>query len=163
MASPTMRGDLEGHWVSLCGTRALDVRRTGQGVYVTVTARPSGAVLARDRPATWCPRAPDAVHSRNASRRLDRLSMELGDPGRGPTYELMFARENLAPETYDGLQWVPLEDTTPASEVRVFSQWGASFHEAVMGRFDDFVEDENALYDWVFPLVNYRRADAAPP
>jgi hypothetical protein len=154
--TPSLREDLCGQWVSLDGSRALRVSRTQHGIWVTVTAGLGAVTLAHQRPATWHPREAGAEASLNALRRLDRLSMELDEPGRGPTYELMFARENPAPETFGGLQWIPLDAATPRSQVRVFSEWGASFNEAVMGPWDDFVEEETARFNWVSPLVNYR-------
>ncbi|MBT3218463.1 MAG: hypothetical protein HN348_05180 [Proteobacteria bacterium] len=110
------------------------------------------------RPAEWHPCQPEAAASDNARKRLDALVAEMGEKYLGTTYRLMFARSNRDPKSHGGFNWIAIEDSTPIEDVRILPEGGASYWEAVLGAYDDFVEELNSFDDWMMPLTSYRRA-----
>ncbi len=145
-------------WVAVDGTGWLRIARDSEVIRTTVWR--AGAVQADRRLTTWQARTPGMEASESTSKRLDCLSAELGEPNLGPTYRLYVAAENTDPTQYGGKQWRPVLPEDAASGVRLFPEYGASYYEALLGKWDDFVEDINAGEEWVYPLSTWRPASA---
>jgi hypothetical protein len=143
-------------WVAVDGTGWLRIAHDGAQLRVTVAR--SGVMQASQRPTTWHPRTPGEEASESALKRLDWLSAELGAPNLGPTYRLYVAAENTDTGRYGGKQWRPVLPDDPIEGIRLFPEPGASFYEAVLGAWDDYVEDINAGIAWVYPLSTWRPA-----
>lgn len=107
--------------------------------------------LALDRPTSFEPRT--------ASARLDRLIVELEEPGRGPTYDLMIAAPAPQPIAPGGFLWVPVDVEHPPEALRLFGQRGASLYEAVLGPWDDAIEQERERLAWAELPVSFRRLE----
>lgn len=145
-----------GLWITEDHTRALRVDRAPDGaVRVSVWRRRDLAAHLVDRPATWHPPVASAARSADAKSRVGFLQVEVGDPGLGTTYDLMVA----CPAAHDsGFAWGPLTDGVARDAVRIFPQGGASYYEAVLGAWDDVVEDLRAADAWMQPLSTWRPA-----
>jgi hypothetical protein len=124
------------------------------GVRVSVWRIDTGKMHANNRPAEW--HAPVEV-SRNsdcARACMGYLQVELGDTGIGSTYDLMLARRN-DDDAGAKDEWVAVTSDTPRAETRIFPQGGASYYEAVLGKWDDFVEDIRDNDRWMEPLSTW--------
>jgi len=87
--------------------------------------RPDGSArLLLEAPARWLPREDE--EAREAGRRLDRLQVELGVPGMGETYNLMFSRPTDDRQRWHGYDWVALRPETPPEEIAVFPEHGGT-------------------------------------
>ncbi|MBT3219438.1 MAG: hypothetical protein HN348_10130 [Proteobacteria bacterium] len=154
-----MRPDLLGYWVAEDGCKSVLIEHGKKGWFeVTVFEGLGPATHVEDRPAEWNPCKPEASASDNARKRLDSLVAEMGQKYLGTTYRLMFARQNPDPESHGGFNWIAIDESTAIEDVRIFPQGGASYWEAVLGYYDDFVEELNSFDDWMMPLTSYRRA-----
>lgn len=141
---------LLGAWASEDGTKVLTISSVDDEAHVLVRA-PDKRVLF-EKKASWTPPKDGAEQSPSARERLGYLRVETGDEGLGNTYDLMPGRE-----TSEGkLQWVRLKPDTAQANVRLFPDVGASFYEAVLGMYDDFVEEQTgAETSWVGELSTY--------
>ena len=141
---------LLGVWASQDGTKTLHISQVDGEVHVLVRA-PDDRVLF-EKKAAWTPPKDGAEQSPSARERLGYLRVETGDEGLGNTYDLMPGRH-----TSEGkLQWVRLQPETAQASVRLFPEVGASFYEAVLGMYDDFVEEQTgAETSWVGELSTY--------
>jgi hypothetical protein len=151
-------------WVAVDRTKSFRARRDTKGALrLTVWKGIGEAIHVDDAPSKWHPRTPGAECERSARRRLDHLSVELGDPGKGTTYDLLFASESQNSEEFGGFQWRPVDPADALEDIRVFPTPGASFYEAVLGVWDDYVEDMNQAErdSWIEPLSTYRPATEA--
>jgi hypothetical protein len=149
-----------GLWLSEDGTRALQIAREGDAVIVTVWRRADGLQHLALRPATWHAPDPSASASPDAKRRLGYLQVEVDTPGLGSTYDLMLACRNADPSQYGGFDWRPAPPEFPREHARLFPQGGASYYEAVLGAWDDFVEPIRSADRWMEPLSTWRPATA---
>jgi hypothetical protein len=163
-----MREDYCTLWVARDGRLAVGIR-PADGTHkddarfpyrVTVYRGLTARTHADDRSAEWYPRDRKASSSTNAHHRLDRLVVELGSPISGQTYTLMFARRNTNADNYGGLNWVPVHARTPVTKVELFPELGASYMEAVVGYYDDTVQDQYLGSEWTQPYGNFRVATA---
>lgn len=128
---------LLGLWIAEDKSKALVVWAEGGGLKVNVFRGLGPQTHVTGRPAK---RQPDGS-----------ALTELGEPGMGTTYTL-----RLVVRGEDGhLRRANPDDD--ADSVRVLGEHGASFYEAVMGPWDDFVEDLNAADAWAMPATLYRR------
>lgn len=151
-----------GFWLSEDGTRAMWITATGDAVEVSVWRRGDPAPLYLDRrPARWRPPKPDAASSSYARDRLGYLQVEVGEPGLGSTYDLMVATRNEDPSAFGGFHWRPITADTSREEVRIFPEGGASYYEAVLGYYDDFVEAIRDADSWMQPLSTWCPASLA--
>ena len=116
---------------------AVDVGRVG-----------SPTCFLHGAPARFRPREDE--DAREASRRLDRLEVELETPSVGPTYTLMLARATDDRSRWHGYDWVALREGTRASEVRLFPEYGGTPFGA-----DDWDWQEG----WWYPYSTYRAED----
>lgn len=156
---PYFRSDYLRLWVAEDRSKSVRIDRSGDGnLCVTLWRGLAESVLAENLPAEWHPREPDAAMSMSARRRLDYLCVELGQPGVGATYDLMFATENNDPAAFGGFRWRPVDTAADIQGVRLFPELGASFYEAVLGFWDDFIEAQRQADSWVEPLSTYRPA-----
>lgn len=126
-------------------------------VLATVWAWAGGPLLARDREARWTSRTPGRETSRIAHERLDRLVVELEEPGLGPTWELLVGARVTDPAEAGGLQWGPVRPDSPVSDVRLFTQMGGSLYEAVLGWYDPAAEEERERHAWAQAPLTFRR------
>lgn len=140
---------LGGRWESVEGRHVLEISvLSSTEASVTFWAWNGGPLLASALPAHWRPREIGAEASPVARKRLDTLVVELEEPGRGPTCNLMVASPAVDAASAGGQQWGPLQMGGPIDEVRLFSEWGASFYEAVLGVYDPFIEEEWERLAW---------------
>ncbi len=120
----------------------------------------SGRCLYGPSPATF--RRHSEPSSRLASQRLDQLICELGSPGLGTTLHLLVSIPNAAPST-DAPLWVTAPMDALGATLVMHLDQGASFYEAVLGRWDDAVEamdeDEGG---WLRPYCPYRLVSGGP-
>ena len=151
-----------GCWVAEDATKSLEIRAgEGGALRVTVWEGLGGAPLAEDRPATLHPPEPGREADGYARARLGYLQVELGDPGLGSTYDLMVGYPSDDPSATGGFAWGRLPSGGDPSRLRLFPEMGASFYEAVLGAWDDFVEEaRQAEGHWIEPLSSYRPATA---
>jgi hypothetical protein len=92
-----------------------------------------------------------------AQTRLDKLEVELGTPGLGTTLRLMFAVENTDAEKSPH-QWLYVPDDADPAQVRMHPEQGGSYYEAVLGPWDDFVENlDEDEGGWLRPYSVYAR------
>lgn len=158
----TVREDLLGAWTCTEGRLSLVIARPKpDAITVTVWLGLGERVLADARPARYRPRDPAAGSSPNASARLDRLEVELGDVNLGPTYTLLIAGPNDDPSAWGGFAARPLLPTDAPEDVSLFPEAGASYYEAVLGYYDDVAEAEREVHSWRHPLGCYRRATSS--
>ncbi|MBT9555240.1 MAG: hypothetical protein IV100_04380 [Myxococcales bacterium] len=130
----TLRDDLLGPWTCTEGRLSLVIERPGTGALtVTVWLGLGERVLAAARPARYRARDPDAGSSPNASARLDRLEVELGDVNLGPTYTLLIAGPNDDGGSWGGFAARPLLPTDAPEDVSLFPEAGASYYEVAGG------------------------------
>jgi hypothetical protein len=145
----------EGRWIGADGRIIFDIVG-GSPPRVSATDG-KGFKYLDATPARFAP-ASD-VNSRIAHHRLDTLHAELGEPGLGSTLRLMFCVANDDISKFGGLQWVHVPESADASEIRMHPEQGASYYEAVLGPWDDFVENLQAAEgDWLRPYNIYSRA-----
>lgn len=145
-----------GAWASEDGALSMHILVGPDGVRVTVSRRGEPAVVHLDRrPATWHPPRPEAATSANARHRLGYLQVEVGQPGLGSTYDLMVGTHNEDATTFGGYTWRPVAHDTPRDRVRLFPEGGASYWEAVLGYYDDFVESIREADAWMRPLSTW--------
>lgn len=159
----TIPTSLEGRWAAIDGRPQgatpsggagktgliLELRVVGPAAAVIdVWGWKGGPVLTRDRPACWHPRTPGEEASRSARQRLDTLVVELEEPGLGPTWDLFVGARVADTSETGGLEWGPLRPDSPVEDVRLFSQVGASFYEAVLGWYDVHVKEERERHAW---------------
>lgn len=155
VASMPMRADLHDTlWIDEAGKRSLLIERRGEQVVVTVWRGLGPTRLLDAGLARWRPHRDPT--SSNPMRRLDVLQVEAGADGMGSTYDLMVACANHDASAFGGFGWRPAAADTPLSELRLFPQLGASFYEAVLGAYDDFVEEERGGLSWAEPYSTYR-------
>ncbi len=160
--SSPFRADLFGLWVAEDVSKSLLIAQNDEGeTRVTVWKGMGEKSFATDRPATWTPADPKKLLSTYARERLGQILVELGTPSLGNTYHLMPACLNESGDvtTYGDFQWRPIDPDTPAEDVRLFPESGGSYFEALLGHWDDYVEDlRDAETHWVEPLSTYRLA-----
>lgn len=133
---------LLGTWVSEDASKTLTVSIEGDEAHVVVQTSDERVVF--EKKASWTPPKEGAEQSPSARERLGYLRLETGDEGLGNTYDLMPGRE-----TSEGkLKWVRLEPETKRASVRLFPEVGASYFEAVLGAYDDFVEEQTETETW---------------
>ena len=133
----TREEPLLGLWFAEDRSKTLVVWAEGDGLKVNVFRGLGPQTHATGRPAK---RQPDGS-----------ALTELGEPGMGTTYTLRLVARDAAGH---------LRAATPdddADSVRVLGEHGASFYEAVMGPWDDFVEALNDADAWAMPSTLYRR------
>jgi len=149
-------GCYAGIWHGADGRLIFEIQ---EGAPMRVSARSSGGrVLLPEKPARYRP-ASDPK-SDLPGQRLDVLEVELGTPGAGTTLRLMFAVENKDPARFGDRLWIHVPDGAPASSVRIHLEQGASYLEAVVGAWDDAVEDERAREgSWLRPYCIYSRKE----
>lgn len=153
--SPTPEA-LFGLWVTEDQTRAMRITRDGEGVTrVTVWRLRDQHAHLSDRPAKWHAPIASAATSSNAKERLGYLQAEVGDPGLGSTYDLMPATRNTDPAAFGGFDWKPIPEDVSREDVRLFPQGGASYMEAVLGYWDDVVEEIRDGDRWMQPLSTW--------
>ncbi len=154
--SEFFRDDYCRTWAAEDGSKQLTIwRDTTREILVTVTAA-DGTTLASERPTKWIPRTLDGEKPALGAHRLDKLVVELGDPGLGVTYDFYFAVESTDQDDGGGYQWRPVAASDPVGAVCLHPEGGASFWEAVLGPWDDRVEEEWEAVSWIEPLVPYR-------
>lgn len=145
-----------GLWVTEDGTREMRISRGTDGLArVSVWARDPHREHIADRPARWHPPVVSAASSQSARERIGYLDAELGDPGLGSTYSLMLATANEDPSACGGFVWGAVTGDTPRHAVRMFPEGGASYYEAVLGYWDDFVEAIREGDRWMQPLSTW--------
>lgn len=145
---------LLGVWASEDGTKTLTITPVGEHAHVVVRT-PAGEILF-EKEATWTPAKDGADQSPSARDRLGYVRLETGDKGLGNTYDLMPGRNT----TEGKLQWIRLAVDTPRADVRLFPEVGASFFEAVLGMYDDFVEEQTeAETSWAGEISTYLPID----
>jgi hypothetical protein len=132
-------------------------RGSDGGVRVSVWSIDTGKMHAKERPGEW--RAPvDALpngHDSHSARvRIGYLQVELGDTGIGSTYDLMLAKRN-DDDAGAHYEWGAVTSDTPRAKTRIFPQGSASYYEAVLGKWDDFVEDIRDDDRWMEPLSTW--------
>lgn len=149
-----------GAWRSEDGSRAMHIVATTdddgrEAIAVSVWRVADGGALMTRRPGKW--RAPrvGAEASAYARERLGFVQVEVGLPGLGTTYDLMVARANPEPGTRGGYQWIRLAPETARADVRLFPEAGASYYEAVLGYWDDYVETLRDADAWMQPLSTW--------
>ena len=82
-----------------------------------------------------------------------KLALELGDEGLGATYTLQaIIDEDLASMSAQAL-------TDALGRCELLGKHGASFYEAVLGYYDDYVEALNEADAWSRPPTRYRRME----
>ena len=157
---PDYPAALLGFWVAEDASKSLRVAREGEGeLRVSVWRGLGPEAHIEARPTRWHPPSLAHAESANARRRLGYLQVELGAPGLGTTYDLLVGWPSPA-ET--GYQWIAAPPDAERADLRLFPEGGASFHEAVLGVWDDFVEDEREREQgWLEPLSTYRPATPA--
>lgn len=106
-------------------------------------------------PARWRPPVASAAASSWARDRVGYLEVELGAPGLGSTYALMVATRNVDPGAGGGFEWGAITSETPRADVRIFPEGGASYYEAILGYWDDFVEAIRDADSWMQPLSTW--------
>jgi|GEM_PF-2622519 len=123
-----------------------------------VSARSSdGENFLSEKSARFIP-APDPNAS-IAQRRLDVLEVELGSPGHGTTLRLMFAVKNTDARPGQSM-WLHVPEGAPTSAIVMHLEPGPSFLEAVLGKWDDAVEELEAQEGgWLRPYCTYTRAE----
>lgn len=136
-AEPAERSAMLGLWMAEDGSKMLSLWQDSAGIWLNVFAGLGPRSHVSGRPVTIVAEA--------------KLRAELGEPGMGTTYELSAV---VAGE--DG-RWRPATPQDSAAAVRLLGAHGASFYEAVLGAWDDFVEDINAGDAWAMPDTIYRR------
>lgn len=157
--------DLLGFWVCEDGTKSLHIARgrqsDGERLWVDVW-KGLGEEQHLERAITsWVPRRKGAEGGPGRAR-LGYLNVELGEPGLGTTYALMLAYPNEDKSTWGGYDWRAFPADGDPKRARLFPEGGASFYEAVLGAWDDFVEDlRDNEQDWIEPLSTYRPATQA--
>lgn len=121
-------------------------------------------VLRGGLPAAWRPPRPRAETSEWARERLGYVQVELGAPSVGMTLDLLVATANHDGEGgLHGLwRWRRLDQATSRADTRLFPELGASYHEAVLGVWDDVVAAERAENAWVHPLETWLPVDGPP-
>jgi hypothetical protein len=129
-------------------------RAPGGGVRVSVWRIDTGKMHAKDRPAKWHGPGEASHNSDNARARIGYLQVELGDPGLGSTYDLMLAKRN-EPPALRNYEWGAVAINTPRQQTRIFPQGGASYYEAVLGKWDDLVEEILDQDRWMEPLCSW--------
>lgn len=162
-ANPTpgcFREDYLRLWVAEDGSKSMQVRRgKGGKIKVAVWRGFREQLLVNELPARWKDADPAAAKSSYALSRIGYLQVELGMENLGTTYDLMFAAPSSDLEASGGFLWRAVEATDAIEIVRIFPQGGASYYEAVLGAWDDFVEDmRDAEQSWITPLSTYRPA-----
>ena len=159
--SRSFRDDLLGHWVCTAGRLSLRIERDRAGALLVTVWRGLGrSRLVRAAPARYEPPREQHRSSPSARARLGYLCVELAESGLGPTYDLMFAGKNADPSAFGGYEARPLSPDDAPADVLIFPEPGASFLEAVLGPYDDVIEDERSGNDWMLPLGRYRWATA---
>lgn len=134
----------------------MQIARDGEAWRVSVSRRRGQKLLVAGRPAKWIPPKDGAEHSAVARDRLGYLQIELGEPGLGSTYDLMVAVKGAAGGKFD---WVRAPTAVPRAQLRLFPEGGASFYEAVLGAWDDFVEAIRDGDRWMHPLSTWLPAE----
>ena len=87
--------------------------------------RPDGSGRLLDSaPARWLPREDE--EAQEASRRLDRVEVELGIPCMGETYQLIFTRPTDDRQRWHGYDQVALRPDTRLEEIAVFPEHGGT-------------------------------------
>ena len=148
-------------WVAEDETKSLRIARVEEALRVTVWKGLGPDTHIVELPAKWHPPDPERASDSYAKARLGFVQVELGDVGMGTTYDLMLGWENPDPNTHAGYQWIAAPPDAKVDDLRLFPQGGASFYEAVIGAYDDYVEEMNeAEQGWIEPLSTYRIATA---
>ncbi len=154
-------------WVAEDGRLSFQLTANAHGdVEIDLWRRLGPERWLQRRPTSWTPRQQD--DSPIARRRLDTLQAEIDAPGLGPTYDLLFAQANDGANDgasdsatrHGGFQWVGRQADTPLAELRAFPELGASFYEAVLGPYDDAIEEEREGTAWAMPYSTFRPANA---
>lgn len=152
------RAELCTLWVAEDETKSLRIVRNGDALSVTVWKGLGPETHVVDRPAKWHPPDPERATDSYARARLGYVQVELGDVGQGTTYDLMLGWPN---ESASGYQWIAAPADAALDDLRLFPEGGASFYEAVLGVWDETVEEMNeAERGWIEPLSTYRVATA---
>ncbi len=153
-----MPAHYQGLWVAVDGSKSLHICRDHQGQLRVHIWTGFGEQLKADNLlARFNPRSAHSEHGLGG--RLDTLSVELGAEGLGSTYELMFAVEDR--HAHEGaFKWVA-PSTDDVAELRVFPEVGTSYYEAMLGPYDDLVEELDGDDAWLYPLSTYRPATEA--
>jgi hypothetical protein len=149
-------------WIAEDGSKSLLILRAEDGsVRVTIWEGLGEKIHAEERQATWHPREVGEEGGSYARERLGFLSVELGTPGLGNTYDLMIGAPGEPIAEAADLQWGFVRQDVPIDEVRLFPEAGGSYYDAVLGPYDDCSEDmREAETWWVEPLSTYRPATA---
>lgn len=109
---------------------------------------------------SWAPHTDDS--SPYATSRLDTLTLELGSPGVGPTYLLMFSIENTTSDSFGGFQWIRPLPESPLEDLRLHAEYNLSLVATMDGPWDDLaMEERESLESWIVPFSIFRRATAA--
>lgn len=130
---------------------ASSAERARYPLVATVERADGSERLLSAAPAAWIPRKDE--HAKEASRRLDRVQVELGPPGIGETYILMLARPSDDGARWHGYSHVALRDDTPVEEVAIFPEHGGTPYGG-----DDWDWQEG----WWYPYSTYRVAPDPP-
>lgn len=141
-------------WVAEDETKSLQIDAYEDAFRVTVWNGYGPKTYVREVPAQWYPAKAGTL----ARDRLGYLQVELGDAGLGTTYDLMLGWPN---PTGEGYAWIKAPQDAKLEDLRLFPEGGPSFYEAVLGVWDDTVEEMNAVEQgWIEPLSTYRIASA---
>ena len=157
----TFRTELCALWIAEDESKSLRIAAVEEELRVTVWKGLGPETHIVDRPAHWKPPDPKRAADSFGRARLGFVQVELGDPGQGTTYDLMLGWPNSDPDAFGGYQWIAAPPDAKLDDLRLFPEGGASFYEAVLGIWDEYVEEMNeAERGWIEPLSTYRIATA---
>ena len=150
---------LLGFWVAEDESKSLQILLDEGALRVTVWRGLGPELHIEAHAAKWHPPDPERSADRSARARLGYVQVELGEEGHGTTYNLMVGWPNRDPERCGGYQWIAAPPEASADELRLFPEGGPSFFEAVLGVWDEYVEEMNEQErGWIEPLSTYRLA-----